>query len=96
MTPQEQAALPKFPQICDLYERGLIKTGTVLADQIMLMAKAYSRKTGLVFDGTLKGAFKLAEEAYRTNLEAIEAARKKKGKAGVYDDVERDERQFVQ
>ncbi len=84
-----------YPKIREYYEQGLIKPGTPLADQIMLIAKAYSRKTKLIFDGTLKGAFKLAEEAYRTTQEAVEAARKRKGKKGVYDDIPRDESKFV-
>lgn len=75
--------------IIELHRQGLIKPGGTLESHIMLLAKAYGRKNGLIFDGTLNGALRLAEEAERTVREHAQGQRTRKGKRGVYDDVQR-------
>jgi hypothetical protein len=40
----------------------------VTGEQVILLARRYARDNGMIFDGTLKGAIRLAEEAHHTVL----------------------------
>lgn len=75
--------------IIELHRQGQIPAGSPLEAQIMAMAKGYGRRHGLVFDGTMNGAIRLAEEAERTVRDHVERKRKIKGRRGVYDDIQR-------
>lgn len=50
----------------------------VAGEQVILLARAYARKNGGIFDGTLRGALRLLEEADRMVRQYAELAAREK------------------
>lgn len=72
--------LSTLPALIQADRAGTITPG--MEARFINQARAYARKNKLKFDGTMKGVFKLAEEADQTHRDYIEQYNKQQNQTG--------------